>query len=76
MSLINVIFVLSKYGVFSGPYFPVFSRNTRKYGPEKPPYLDTFHGVSSFQPLTFITKSSILDVAAVLDPPLIKDTMT
>ena len=27
--------------------------------------------VNSFQPLTIITKSSILDVAAVLDPPLI-----
>ena len=25
-----------KYGVFSGPYFPVF-------GLEKTPYLDTFH---------------------------------
>ena len=25
----------SKYGVFSGPYFPVFSPNTGKYGPEK-----------------------------------------
>ena len=27
--------------------------------------------VSVFQPLTIITKRSILDVAAVLDPPLI-----
>ena len=27
--------------------------------------------VNGFQPLTIITKSSILDVAAVLDPPLI-----
>ena len=26
--------------------------------------------VNGFQPLTFITKCSILDVAAVLDPPL------
>ena len=26
--------------------------------------------VNGFQPLTIITKSSILDVAAVLDPPL------
>ena len=48
--LVNVIYVkvfwfwftvwkMSKYGVFSGPYFPVF-------GPEKPPYLDTFHAVA------------------------------
>ena len=26
--------------------------------------------VDGFQPLTIITKSSILDVAAILDPPL------
>ena len=37
---------MSKYGVFSGPYFPVFSPNTGKYGPEKTPYLDTFHAVN------------------------------
>ena len=30
---------------FSGPYFPVSSPNTGKYGPEKTPYLDTFHAV-------------------------------
>ena len=29
---------VSKYRVFSGP-------NIGKYGPEKTPYLDTFHGV-------------------------------
>ena len=29
--------------------------------------------VNGFQPLTIITKSSTLDVAAVLDPPLIVD---
>ena len=29
---------MSKYGVFSGPYFPVF-------GPEKTLYLDDFHAV-------------------------------
>ena len=31
---------VSKYGVFSGPYFPVFGLNTGKYGPEKTPYLE------------------------------------
>ena len=36
---------VSKYGVFSGPYFPVFSPNTRKYEPEKTLYLDTFDAV-------------------------------
>ena len=52
---------MSKYGVFSGPYFPAFGLNTEIYlripqtsvfspnagkcGPEKTPYLDTFHTV-------------------------------
>ena len=36
---------MSKYEVFSGPYFLVFGRNTGKCGPEKTPYLDTFHAV-------------------------------
>ena len=26
---------VSRYGVFSGPYFPVFGMTTEKYGPEK-----------------------------------------
>ena len=34
-----------KYGVISGPYVPVFSPNTGKYGPEISPYLDTFHAM-------------------------------
>ena len=37
---------VSKYGVFSGPYCPVFGLNTGKCGLEKTPYLDTFHAVS------------------------------
>ena len=42
---------MSKYGVFSGPYFSVFGLNTeiygvKKYGPEITPYLDTFLAVS------------------------------
>ena len=49
---------MSKYGVISGPYFPVFgpylsfqylsvfSPNTGKYGPEITPYLDSFHAMS------------------------------
>ena len=49
---------MSKYRVFPVPYFPVFELdseinkldsvfgpNTGKYGPEKTPYLDTFHTV-------------------------------
>ena len=48
---------MSKYRGFSGPYFPVFglnseiygvifSPNTGKYGPEKPPYLDIYFPIS------------------------------
>ena len=33
---------VSKYGVVSGPYFPVFGVNTGKYGPEKTLYSETF----------------------------------
>ena len=36
---------VSKYGVFSGPYFPAFSPDAGKYGPEKNPYLNTFYAV-------------------------------
>ena len=37
----NTASKVSKYGVFSCPYFPVF-------GPEKTPYLDTFYAVKVF----------------------------
>ena len=36
---------VSKYEFVFGPCFLVFGLNTRKYGPEKTPYLDTFHAV-------------------------------
>ena len=35
---------VSKYGVFSGPYFPGFWLNTGKYGPEKTLYFGHFSG--------------------------------
>ena len=54
----KTVWNVSKYGVFSGSFFPVFElnteiysvnlrlqSNTRKYGPEKTPYLDTFDTV-------------------------------
>ena len=42
----NTAWKVSKYGVFSGPYFPVFGLNKEiLYGPEKTPHLDTFHAV-------------------------------
>ena len=36
---------VSKYGLFSGLYLHIFSPKMGKYGPEKTPYLDTFHSV-------------------------------
>ena len=44
-SKIDTAWKVSKYGAFSGPYFPVFSLNTGKYGLGKTPYLGTFHAV-------------------------------
>ena len=38
---------MSKYGVFSGPYFPVFGLNTKIY------YLDTFYTVFLYHNLQF-----------------------
>ena len=47
---------MSKYGIFSGPYFPVFGLNTEIYGVNSPImgkrglgkalYLATFHAVT------------------------------
>ena len=39
---------VAKYGVFSGPYFPILGLNTGNYGPEKSLYLDTFNAVKQF----------------------------
>ena len=39
------VWKVSKYGVISGPHFPVFSPNTEIYGLEITPYLETFHTV-------------------------------
>ena len=49
---------VSKYGVISGPYFPVYSPNTGKYGPEITPYLDTFHAVIVCETLIHTKKYS------------------
>ena len=61
---------MSEYGVFYGPYFPTFGLNSEiyrkspiqcqcgKYGPEKTPYLDTFHAVMHF-PVTNLKGASL-----------------
>ena len=48
--LSNTAWKVSKYGVFSGPYFPVFGVNTENTGicrPEITPYLEIFHAVQN-----------------------------
>ena len=59
---------VSKFGVFSGPYFPVFGLNAGKYGAEKTPFLDTFDTVRekthSNKPPT-LTKSMNIDIWVV-----------
>ena len=42
---------------FSGPSFPVFGLNTGKYGPEKTPYLGTFHAVKNFKKSSYLEDS-------------------
>ena len=37
---------MSKYQVFSGPYFPISALNTVKYVPEKSPHVDPFYAVN------------------------------
>ena len=49
----NTAWKVSKYGAFSGPYFPVFGLNTGKYEPEKTSYFDTFHAVESWNSYGF-----------------------
>ena len=51
---------VSKYGVISGPYFPVFRLNTGNYGPEITPYLDSFHAVNFRTSEEMKQKSSFL----------------
>ena len=43
--VLDTAWKVSKYGVFSGPYFPVFGLNAGKYRPGKTPYVNTFHAV-------------------------------
>ena len=40
-SILTTAWKVSKYGVISGPYFPIFRLNTGKYGPEITPYLES-----------------------------------
>ena len=49
---------VSNYGVISGPYSPVFSPNTGKYGPDITPYFDIFYAA--------LTKVQLILTASVL----------
>ena len=65
---------VSKYGVFSGPYFPhsgwtrndteylsIFSLNAWKYGTEKAPYLHTFYAVCFLRIWSHLVKKSLME---------------
>ena len=39
--MVDTAWRVPKYGVFSGP-------NAGKYGPEKTPFLDSFHAMTAF----------------------------
>ena len=39
---------MPKYGAISGPYFPVFSPDAEKYGPEITPYSVSFQSFAKF----------------------------
>ena len=45
MVIFDTAWIVPKYGVLSGAYFPAFGLKTGKYGPEKSPYLDTIRTV-------------------------------
>ena len=51
---------VSKYGVSSGPYFPVF-------GPEKTPYLDTFHAVRCMKCVNMLKKTKTPKYLTILN---------
>ena len=58
---------VSKYGVFSGPYFPVFSPNTGKCGPEKYPYLDAFHAMRASLLRSSFYRNSIWSIKLLIN---------
>ena len=72
-ALLHTVWKVSKYRVFLVRIFPhsdwirrdtkylsAFSRNAEKYGPEKTPYLGTFHAVSVLHRALFIMHCSYL----------------
>ena len=63
---ITIAWKVSKYGGFSGTYFPVFGLNAGKYGPEKTPYLDIFHAVYHLQPFR-ITETEAMKMSSFLN---------
>ena len=56
---------VSKYGVIYGPFFPVFGRNTAKYGPEITPYWDTSRS-DSFQAAHNAWKKTLKGISSVI----------
>ena len=57
---------MSKYRVFSGPYFPVFGLNIGKYAPEENPCLNTFHAVIMNETLKILLLLLLLSLLLLL----------
>ena len=60
------VWKVSKYGVISGQYFPVFSSNARSNGPEITSYLDNFHAVSVTHSEFCYDPSTLMAISVVL----------
>ena len=74
METLTIAWKVSKYGVFSVTYFPVFSLNTGKYGPEKTPYLDTFHVVNVYLSDWSLISSELMKMR-IIDLSLFTDSI-
>ena len=61
---VSLAWKVSKYGAFSGPYFPVFGLNTKRYRVKirtrKTPYLNTFHTVINLYSYILIPFQKVL----------------
>ena len=66
----NIAWKISKYGVFSGPHFPISGLNTVKHGPEKSQYLGTFHTVKTNENTSFYRPVKKTD-QSVIDPTVL-----
>ena len=65
-----------KYGVFSGPYFPIFGLNPGKYGPEKTSYLDIFWALHCGENVLFFCWKKSKDFGYLVENGFISKTLS